>query len=108
MPVLWPSDQPKEIAYRPTIEYLSAAIPSGAATMRGMTRLTPIAGGSPEHIAHGQASRSFAFEWTLLWPSLHSITTWEPPKETFLGTGKTDDSGRLPLIRLGGGLWNSR
>jgi hypothetical protein len=90
MPVLWPSDQPKEIAYRPTIEYLFAETPSGAATMRGMTRLTPIAGGSPAHIAQGHASRSLAFEWTLLWPSLQSMATSEPPKETFLGTGKTD------------------
>jgi len=65
MPVLWPSDQANEIAYRPTIEYLSAAIPSGAATMRGITRLTPIAGGSPAHMAHGQASRNVPFEWTL-------------------------------------------
>jgi hypothetical protein len=89
MPVLWPSDQPKEIAYRPTIEYLSAAIPADAATISGMTRLTPMAGGSPAHMAHGQASRSLAFEWTLLWPSLHSMATCEPPKETFLGTGKT-------------------
>jgi len=66
MPVLCPSDHVKAIAYLPTIAYLVAATPAGAAGMRGITRLTPIAGGSPAHTAHGQASRSRLFELMLL------------------------------------------
>lgn len=66
MPVLCPSDQAKEIAYLPTITNLVAATPSGADGIRGITRLRPIAGGSPAHIAQGQASRSALFECTLL------------------------------------------
>src|SRR5437764_12242716 len=93
MPVLWPSDQAKDIAYRPIIWYLVAKTPRGAATTRGITRPTPNAGGSPEHIAHGQDSRSLPLAWTLLWPSLQSIVTCDSLTETFRGTAKTDWSG---------------
>lgn len=95
--MLWPSDHANEIAYRPTIEYLSAATPSGAATIRGITRLTPMAGGSPLQTAQGQASRRLLLEWTLAWPSLHSMVTREPPNETFLGTCKTGASSLVPI-----------
>jgi hypothetical protein len=66
MPVLCPSDHAKETAYRPTIAYLVANTPSGAAGMSGIVRLTPIAGGSPAHIAQGHASRNLLFEQRLL------------------------------------------
>jgi hypothetical protein len=87
MPVLCPSDHTKEMAYRPTIEYLWAKIPSGAATMSGMTELTPIAGGSPAHKAHGQASLRALFEWMLMWPSFHWMVKVVSPRVTFFGTG---------------------
>jgi len=51
--------------------------------------LTPNAGGSPEHIAQGQDSRSLPLAWTLLWPSLHSIVTCDSFNETLRGIAKT-------------------
>ncbi len=92
MPLPCPSDQANAIAYRPTMEYLSAKTPSGAATINGIALRTPKAGGSPAHDAQGQASRRALFEWVLTCPSLHSTVTREVPRETFLGTDK--DQGR--------------
>ncbi len=89
MPVSCPSDQEKEMAYRPIILYLVAVIPEGAAGVSGITLLTPMADGSPAHIAHGHDSRRFLFEKTLAWPSLQSIFTCDSLRETFLGYGKT-------------------
>src|SRR6267143_872948 len=101
MPVVWPSDQAKDMAYRPTIWYLTAKTPGGAATTSGITRPTPIAGGSPAHIAQGQDSLSLLLAWTLLWPSLQSIVTRDSLNETFLGIAKGDSSAVRIQIRLG-------
>ena len=55
-------------------------------------------------MAHGQASRSLAFGWTLMWPSLHSMVTCEPAQRDLpRDRQERRIEAAFPLIRLGGG-----